>query len=252
MERNDNEHLKQMLKKLKDLQEKNKLIKQNVLNNRQKVNFKELEEERTRMLSNKIEEIRKKRFELEKKLEQNNKKRNSDLVQQGKTRQNRELDMEFIAERGYSRTSYLKVLSAIDGIKENLVKISSIPSLQKILDTNLVVANGLDEVVSAMIKVLPTFFENIIAQKINEIEGSTKELEASFLNNINESKNNVSSNILEKLEQKIDKLVQVQEEQTNEMKKSKFNLDDEEKSSDDELDALELEMNLINNLLFKK
>ncbi len=264
MDKNNNEHLKTMLEKLKRLQEQNNSIKK--VNDSSSNSFpsSSTNSERNKLLTKKLDEIRKKRMDLERTINNNsnndfnygnnsypsnfNSKSQVELSGNNYSNynnqvNNRTVDMEFIAERGYSKTSYLKVLSAIDGIKENLVKLSSIPNLNKILSSNLIISNGLDEVISAMVKVLPTFFEDIIEKKIDEIEMNTRQIETSFAKEEN-------NNVLDKIERQINSLVEAQTKNQNSVQQNS-NLNNRN-NRDDDLDALELEMNLINNLLFKK
>lgn len=255
---NNSEHLKLMLEKLKKLQAKSEEInggndnKFNTNENYNRSNNLSQRSEKNKLLSKKLEELKQKRMEIERaaqkennhslanSIEANQYLQNYNYMNSGNLENDRIADMEFIAERGYSRTSYLKVLSVINGIKENVIKLSSIPSLEKIISNNLIVSNGLNEVVVALEKVLPSFFEKIIENKVHNLETT------------NQIKNTVSDrNVLERIEKQIDSLVDSQNQQAN-FSRNDQNVKSSNQTNKDELDALELEMNLINNLLFKK
>ena len=250
MNKNNNEHLKGMLSKLKKLQEENKAIQNSNPNNLSIESGNE--NGRNAMLSKKLDEIRQKRMDLEKSysVKNSNKTPSRDYhIYEHEQNQNqythgrvdKTTDMEFIAERGYSKTSYLKILSAIEGIKENLVKLSSTPSLNKILDSNIIISNGMNDVITAFSKVLPQFFESLINEKIIELE-RTDEINMNI-------KNSRENSTLSKMEHQINSLMNQQGGNNNNRNENDFS---QKRSRDEDIDALELEMSLINNLLFKK
>lgn len=172
----------------------------------------------------KLENIRAKRMRLEKDL--NNKKN----IQNKNKISNNYKEMEFIAERGYSKASYLQTVRYLDVVKELIIKIKNVPNLKRIVETNLLLKEDLVQILNNF-EELASFLD--ITHEILE-----DDIDKTDVLIAKERENNL---LLQNIEKKINDFSYINETNNNVINSLNENVDI--------LDSINKELSLINDII---